>query len=298
MATFHTSTAAASASKKKTWLNSKLAGLFASKGGGDKRKPSSPATPAPAPGPALAPLPSPSPSTAQVAVVLPNPPIISTPSQPSNPSPTDIYIIENAKTCPIPLRPLSQTTRIVPPVLDKSFFLPPPSMPLGRALSPILSSPRHTRSPSGPATPATAPDDLLLLGSAEMLELQALKHTRSKSICVPRAGGNDDAQQQQQHQQLSSSSVGNRLVHVSNKGRFQLTREQSDYYTARRPGHVRAKSHAATDTPSPSRFHVVRSMDRPIQVSAAAVALESPGSDDEQALKSGTLKSMDSGVAL
>ncbi|KAJ3154806.1 hypothetical protein HDU89_008046 [Geranomyces variabilis] len=295
MATFHTSTAAASASKKKTWLNSKLAGLFASKGGGDKRKPSSPATLAPAPAPVPVPSPSLSPSTAQVAVVLPNPPIISTPPQPSSPSLTDIYIIENAKTCPIPLRPLSQTTRIVPPALDKSFFLPPPSMPLGRALSPILSSPRHTRSPSGPATPATAPDDLLLLGSDEMLELQALKHTRSKSICVPRAGGNDDAQQQQQ---LSSSSVGNRLVHVSNKGRFQLTREQSDYYTARRPGHVRAKSHAATDTPSPSRFHVVRSMDRPIQVSAAAVALESPGSDDEQALKSGTLKSMDSGVAL
>ncbi|KAI8918540.1 hypothetical protein DFJ77DRAFT_455978 [Powellomyces hirtus] len=202
----------------------------------------------------------------------------STASSTSSPSPTTgrMYMDFNAATCPIPLRSLgdrgNNARSFAPPALDMSMFLPPDSLAIPP--SPVSARAGHSRSPSVPITPTceAQPDDL---------ELLTFRHTRSQSVCIPTATVDDSSL-------YTSTSFGQRMVQVSNKGRFTLTREQSDHYTARQGGYVRRPSAGM------SRFHVVRSMDRPVKVSSQGDA-----ESDQQTLKSnGTLKSIDSGVAL
>ncbi|KAI8824231.1 uncharacterized protein EV422DRAFT_564934 [Fimicolochytrium jonesii] len=178
------------------------------------------------------------------------------------------------------LTTLSSRRYNIPSVLDTSMFGPPtsplPSTPKHALLS-AANQKRHSRSPSLPASPSLR---TLQLSSVAYEEPPISPRTRSKSIpSFPLP---------------ADSPTSSRVVQVTSKGRFTLTREQSDHFTARQnhtyPAHKRHNS-------TTSRFRLgklVGNTWEDMSVGVPSVPTTTVAFAD--LAKRGTVKTVDSGV--
>lgn len=206
------------------------------------------------------------------------------------------YMEANSVTLPLQLRTTSGTATLLrknaPPPLDMSLFLPPITE---KQTNPSPS--RHTRSPSVPNLPSPSTSSHCRARSASVCvpalsapSSQTILEARSASVSMPVS---------------TSTHPSPRVVQVTNKGRFTLTRERSAHFTAPRKTHTRA--HSAS-----SRFQIVREEPdpttttiTPLSPSKCPPIVEDEGLSREEVTeldsslaKTGTIKSIDSGVSV